>query len=176
MLQDKPSHIDIPENQWKEMMQNILNGIFQKLNVVKNILTIDMYIAAGIYIYAVEEFGKLLLLKNANVIKDMRRVVYEKEFLSHTRKFKAAFDYFQTNKYDSCFVLSEGDFVPSDVVWSDYYIGLLSNTGARLSVFYSDFTYDKNLSVIIETPPVIDLGLLQKASNELERASREFLI
>lgn len=64
MLQDKPSHVDIPENQWNEMMQNVLNGIFRKLNAVKNILTIDIYIAAGLYIYAVEEFGKLLLLKN----------------------------------------------------------------------------------------------------------------
>jgi hypothetical protein len=99
MLQDKPTHVDIPENQWREMMQNILNGIFRKLNAVKNILTIDMYIAAGLYIYAVEEFGKLLLLKNVNELDGMRRVMYEKEFLSHTKKFKAAFDYFyrQTN-------------------------------------------------------------------------------
>lgn len=73
-------------------------------------------------------------------------------------------------------VLSEGDVGPSDVVWSDAIIGLLVNTGARLSVFYSDFAYDKNLNIIIETPPAIDLELLQKASNELERASKEFHI
>jgi hypothetical protein len=176
VLQDRPSHIDIPEEQWKEMMQNVLNGIFRKLDAVKNMQTIDTYVSAGLYIYAVEEFGKLILLKNANALSGKRRVVYEKEFLSHTKKFKAAFDYFQANKYDSCLVLSEGDFVPSDVVWSDYYIGLLANTGARLSVFYSDFAYDRNLNVIIETPPAIELGLLQKASNELERASKEFHI
>lgn len=80
MLQDKPSHVDIPENQWKEMMQNILNGIFQKPNAVKNILTSDMYIAAyiaaGLYIYAIEEFGKLLLLKNVYELNGMRRVMY----------------------------------------------------------------------------------------------------
>ena len=176
MLQNRPSYIDIPEKQWKEMMQNVLNGIFQKLNAVKNMQNIDMYIAAGIHIYAVEEFGKLLLLKKANPLSGMRRVVYEKEFLSHPKKFKAAFDYFQANKYDTCLVLSEGDVVPSDVVWSDAIIGLLANTEARLSVFYSDFAYDKNLNVIIETPPTIDCNLLQKASNELERASKEFLI
>jgi hypothetical protein len=176
MLQDKPSHVDISENQWKEMMQDVLSGIFRKVNAVKSMQNIDMYVAAGIYIYAVEEFGKLLLLKNANALRGMRRVVYEKEFLSHTKKFKAAFDYFQANKYDACLVLSEGDVVPSDVVWSDAIIGLLANTRARLSVFYSDFAYDKNLNVIIETPPTIELDLLQKASNELERASKEFLI
>jgi hypothetical protein len=176
VLQDRPSHIDIPEEHWKEMMQNVLHGIFQKLNAVKSMQNIDMYIAAGIYIYAVEEFGKLLLLKNVNELDGIRRVIYEKEFLSHTKKFKAAFDYLQANRYDACLVLSEGDVVPSDVVWSDAIIGLLANTGARLSVFYSDFSYDKNLNVIVETPPAIDVDFLQKASNELERASREFLI
>jgi hypothetical protein len=176
MLYNKPSYIDIPEKLWKKMMQHVLDGVFQKLNAVKNMQTIDLYVAAGIYIYAVEEFGKLLLLKNANVLNGIRRVVYEKEFLSHTKKFKAAFDYFQANRYDSCLVLSEGDVVPSDVVWSDAIIGLLANTGARLSVFYSDFVYDNNQNIIIETPPTIDLDLLQKASNELERASKEFHI
>jgi hypothetical protein len=176
VLQDRPSHIDIPEGQWKEMMQNVLNGIFRKLNAIKSMQNIDMYIAAGIYIYAVEEFGKLLLLKNANALSGMRRVVYEKEFLSHPKKFKAAFDYFQANRYDACLLLSEGDVVIRDVVWSDAIIGLLANTGARLSVFYSDFAYDRDLNVIIETPPTIELDLSQKASNELERASNEFLI
>jgi hypothetical protein len=176
MLYNKPSYIDIPEKLWKKMMQHVLDGVFQKLNAVKNMQTIDLYVAAGIYIYAVEEFGKLLLLKNANVLNGIRRIVYEKEFLSHTKKFKAAFDYFQANRYDSCLVLSEGDVVPSDVVWSDAIIGLLANTGARLSVFYSDFVYDNNQNIIIETPPTIDLDLLQKASNELERASKEFHI
>jgi hypothetical protein len=156
------------------MMQNVLNGIFRKLNAVKNILTIDMYIDAGLYIYAVEEFGKLLFLKNVNELDGMRRVIYEKEFLSHTKKFKAAFDYLQANKYDARLLLSVGDVVPSYVVWSDVIIGLLANTGARLSVFYSDFAYDKNLNVIIETSPAVELELLQKASNELERASKEF--
>ena len=83
--------------------------------------------------------------------------------------------YKQTN-YDACLVLSDGDVVTSDVVWSDAIIGLIANTEARLSVFYSDFSYDKNLNVIVETPPAIDVDFLQKASNELERASREFLI
>ena len=44
------------------------------------------------------------------------------------------------------------------------------------SVFYSDFAYYKNLNVIIETPPAVELELLRKASNELEIASKEFNI
>lgn len=88
MLYNKPSYIDIPEKLWKKMMQHVLEGIFQKLNAVKNMQTIDLYVAAGIYIYAVEEFGKLLLLKNVYELNGMRRVIYEKEFLSHTKNSK----------------------------------------------------------------------------------------
>jgi hypothetical protein len=95
VLQDRPLHIDIPEEQWKEMMQHVLHGDYRKLNAVRKMQNIDMYIVAGIYIYPVEEFGKLLLLKYANALSGMRRVVYEKEFLSHPKKFKATFDYFQ---------------------------------------------------------------------------------
>ena len=76
MLQNRPLDIDIPEEQWKELMQIDLNGIFQKLNAVKSMQIIEIYIGAGIYIYAFEEFGKLILWKNANVLSGMRRVVY----------------------------------------------------------------------------------------------------
>jgi hypothetical protein len=53
------------------MMRDVLNGIFRKLNAVRNMQTIDMYVAAGLYIYAVEEFGKLLLLKNVYELNGM---------------------------------------------------------------------------------------------------------
>jgi hypothetical protein len=56
----------------------------------------------------------------------MRRVIYEKEFLSHTKKFKAAFNCLQANKYDACLLLSAGDMVTGDVVRSDAIIGLLA--------------------------------------------------
>jgi hypothetical protein len=80
MLKDakgnKPLHIDISEDQWKEMMQNIRDGILRKLNAARNMETIDKEIAAGLYVYAVEEFGKLLLLRKASSLNGTRRVIY----------------------------------------------------------------------------------------------------
>jgi hypothetical protein len=78
MLQDKPSHIDIPENQWKERIQDVPNSIIRKLNAVKNVQTIDMYITAGLYICAVEEFGSAynisgLLLLSKNTRKAIKK-------------------------------------------------------------------------------------------------------
>lgn len=98
MLRDskgkKPLHIDISEDLWIEMMQNVQNDILQKLNAVKKMKSIDKDIAAGIYVYAVEEFGKLLLLREAPSLNGKRRVKYDKEFVKHEAKIKKAFDYF----------------------------------------------------------------------------------
>jgi hypothetical protein len=45
MLKDargnKPPQIDISEDQWKEMMQNIKDAILRKLNAARNMETID---------------------------------------------------------------------------------------------------------------------------------------
>jgi hypothetical protein len=62
MLKSKPQHVDISEHQWQEMMQNLRDGIYPKLKSAKQITAYDKELAAGLYVYAVEEFGKLLLL------------------------------------------------------------------------------------------------------------------
>jgi hypothetical protein len=67
-------------------------------------------------------------------------------------------------------VISEGDFVVSDVVWKDFEIGMLANTQARLSIFYSDFAYDDKHNIRIERPADVDLNILQKDIDELEKS------
>lgn len=47
--------------------------------------------AAGLYVYAVEEFGKLLLLKDTIASGRTRRVIYRNELLNHEKKFETAF-------------------------------------------------------------------------------------
>lgn len=80
MLKDskgnRPPDIDISEDQWKEMMRHIKDGIFRKLNAVRNMQAIDRDIAAGLYVYAVEEFGKVLLLRKAALLNGKRKVKY----------------------------------------------------------------------------------------------------
>jgi hypothetical protein len=125
-----------------------------------------------LYVYAVEEFGKLLLLRKASSLNGTRRVIYGEEFVLHKRKFKTAFDYFQDRGFDACLVLTQGCFVISDVVWSDFDIGLLANTEARLSIFYSDFVYDADQRPTIEKPPKVDLKILQRATEQLENATK----
>jgi hypothetical protein len=67
MLKDskghKPSHIDISEDQWNQMKQHIRDGILRKINAVSKIQKIDKDMAAGLYVYAVEEFGNCCSLE-----------------------------------------------------------------------------------------------------------------
>lgn len=112
MLNSKLLRVDISEQLWKEMMQHIIDGVFRKLKAASNMLAIDGHVALGLYVYAVEEFGKLLLLKNATALGNIRKINYREEFVNHSKKFETAFDYFQANGHDACLVIMRG------ILWS----------------------------------------------------------
>jgi hypothetical protein len=179
MLRDskgkKPLHIDISEDLWIEMMQNVRNGILQKLNAVKKMKSIDKDIAAGIYVYAVEEFGKLLLLREAPSLNGKRRVKYDKEFVKHEVKIKKAFDYFLSNNFHVCMILAQGcPGQTSDVEagnWHKVIVDLAADTEARLSIFYSDFVYDSNQNLFIGSPSDAEPEMLRRATEQLEIAT-----
>ncbi|MGH9980700.1 MAG: hypothetical protein ACRD6U_03995 [Nitrososphaeraceae archaeon] len=63
-----PQEIHISKETWNEAKRLIKNGIIKKLSAAKQNIDIDTEIAAGIYIYALEEFGKLLLLKESQIV------------------------------------------------------------------------------------------------------------
>jgi hypothetical protein len=105
------------------MKQNIRDGILRKINAVKHIQAVDKDIAAGLYVYAVEEFGKLLLLKKAPLVNGRREVKYDKEFVFHPPKFREAFDDFQNNGLNACMALAS-EFEPNDVALKDVYVRL----------------------------------------------------
>jgi hypothetical protein len=179
MLKDskghKPSHIDISEEQWNQMKQHILDGILRKIKAVRKIQTIDKDIAAGLYVYAVEEFGKLLLFRDAPLLNGMRKITYRDEFVVHEKKIKKAFDYFRNNGFDACIVLAQGCLEASELESGEFVIDLSANQDARLSIFYSDFVYYENLPVI-ESPPEVEPKMLQRATEQLEIATKKLPI
>ena len=101
MLKNKPPYIDISEHLWQEMIQNVRYGILRKIKSTRQMVAYDKELVAGLYVYAVEEFGKLLLLKKAVMFNGMRRVIYYEEFVNHRNKFETSFDYFQANGHDT---------------------------------------------------------------------------
>jgi hypothetical protein len=91
------SIIRISERTKTEMVYNIKVGILKKLEAARKTIEIDLDISAGLYTYAVEELGKLLLFKRIRPKSGKCTVEYSKEFVNHDKKFETAFDYFQEN-------------------------------------------------------------------------------
>jgi hypothetical protein len=55
--------ITISEDKGNELIKNIYEGILRKLQSAKQLVDFDKEISVGLYTYALEEFGKLILGK-----------------------------------------------------------------------------------------------------------------
>lgn len=171
------SNIRISEKTKTEMVANIKAGILKKLETARKTIGIDLEISAGLYTYAVEELGKMLLLKRIKAKGGKCTVKYSKEFVCHDKKFETAFDYLQENNLDECLVINdEGSYSVKSFSWHSYNIGLMPDTQARLSVFYSDFEYlgqgGKDEDIVVQKIPTVSKDTLEKAINKLESDTR----
>ena len=168
-LPHKPSTIEISEEKWIEAKHIIKNGIIKKISAAKQNIEIDIDIAAGIYIYALEEFGKLLFLKECKNVDGRYIITYRDEFLDHGVKFTKAFDYLQDNDSSECIVLNnDGGFSANSFSWKSFTIGLLPQTKARLGIFYVDFIKSGDEYDITKIPNV-DRNKLNYALNKFEK-------
>jgi AbiV family abortive infection protein len=139
----------------------------------------DKEISAGLYTYVLEELGKMLLLKESELNGDKYVVRYAEEFVCHSKKFTTAFDYLSEKGHGQCIIINEGDFNAKDYNWHGFEVGLLANTKARLSIFYSDFEYSdeiikKDETIIVEKIPNVDKTGLENAINELQNVISSF--
>jgi hypothetical protein len=160
-----------------EMEANIKAGFLKKLEAARKTTGIDLEISAGLYTYAVEELGKLLLLKKIKPKNGKCTINYSKEFVNHEKKFEAAFDYFEENNLEELLVINnEGSFTAKSFTWRSYNLGLMPDTQAILSVFYSDFKYSgkdrKDKDIVVEKIPNISKDMLGNNINELESIIR----
>ncbi|HJU34752.1 MAG TPA: AbiV family abortive infection protein [Nitrososphaera sp.] len=173
----KPRQITITHKVWDEAKKNTLNGIEKKISAAETIVhsqaSID--IAASLYTYALEEFGKLLLLRNLPKIKssNRRNVNYKNEFACHDKKFELAFDYLQNANHGYCLILNDrGSFSPKSSSWRSFDLGLLADFNARLSLLYTDFKYHQG-GIILEVHPSVNKDYLIRAIRELRSAVQE---
>ena len=172
-----PQEIHISKETWNEAKWLIKKGIIKKLSAAKQNIDIDTEIAAGIYIYALEEFGKLLLLKESQMVDGKYIIKYREGFRSHEFKFNKVFDYLQNNGYGKCIILNnddDGAFTPDAFSWRSFTIGLLAQTEARLGIFYVDFIKFENDNYGILKIPTVDKNKLSEAINKLEEVINIF--
>ena len=175
MLKDangkSPNEIMISKEQYKQIMTSTYNSIKRNLESAKKLVDTHMEMSAGLYTYAIEEFGKIILLNKSELICDKYKIKYKNEFISHKAKFVAAFNYLQYNNHRPCYVINDkGGFDPYGFDWMGYDVGLLADFEARLFIFYSDFVYNKNNEIDIVKIPEVHREMLKKAIDELHIA------
>jgi AbiV family abortive infection protein len=155
--------LEITEELWKRMMQETLNGIFGLLDSVERLLQNggNEAIAAGLYMYAVEEYGKLLLLKNYRPSSGKVIIRYRNEFRNH----KAKFDMAVNNLPKECTTLHKGAFDREVFDPEAFDTDEIADCETRQAVFYSDFARSGDS---VKANPSVDADLLMKAVAQLK--------
>jgi len=157
--------LEITAEVWTEMIREItLDKIPMLLDCAEKLLQNggNEAICAGIYTYAIEEYGKLLLLKKYTPVDGKVKIKYKEEFRNHTAKFGIAIKNLPTE----CYILSKGIFDPDIFDKQIFDVGVLADLEARQAIFYSDFT---DSAKGIKSAPSVDKDLLQKAMQQFKR-------
>lgn len=159
--------LQISDKLLQDTKDTIKRRIIQKLATARKIVEYDKEVSAGIYVYAVEELGKLEVLKNVQNGK----LPYRPDFRNHSTKFKKAKEYLEKQKQEVCNLLNEGAFDSDAFDPDDFDTDVAANTEARLEIFYVDVKYDNSSHIVnsIKQIPTVDAKLLSQCIDSLEK-------
>ncbi len=155
-----------------DMVCFIKDRIIKNLEAIKRFLesNIQKYndVCAGLYTYAVEEYGKILFLNGLHPSPPNNKIIIpythdNQGFLDHDHKFDLALNAL----LDSCKALRGGGFTSSGFLGSGFITDTPADMKARMSVFYADFDKNNKYSSI--------LGPLEVNRDLLVRAVDDFL-
>ena len=153
-----------------DMIRFIRERIIHNLEATKRFLELkeEDYndICAGIYTYAVEEYGKFLFLNGFSPMPPNNKITIHytddnQGFLDHKHKFKLALDALP----DSCKVLRGGGFTDTGFTQTGFTHDTVADFEARKSIFYVDFNKDDKYSSIL-IPPEVKRDLLVKTLDD----------
>ena len=171
MLKDKHGKwvetLDVTEEVWKNIMQETLNGIVKLLDSAEKLLQNDgdKAICAGLYTYAVEEYGKLLLLKRYSPSGGNVKITYRNEFRSHKAKFEIAIKHLPKE----CTMLHKGFFDSGFFDPAFFDSDEIADCENRQAVFYSDFAdLGTDSGIGVKPVPSVDWDCLEKAVSRLK--------
>jgi AbiV family abortive infection protein len=167
MLKDKKGNwvetIEVTEDLWKTTIKETRNGVLKLLEDARKLLNCggNEAICAGLYTYAIEEYGKLLLLKQYHPSAGIVKIKYKTGFRNHTEKFRIAVKSLPAE----CTTLKRGIF---DTGIFDAKVfdteKVVADFEARMAVFYSDFLDSGDG---IKAVPQVDKELLGKGIEKL---------
>ena len=126
-------------------------------------------ICAGLYTYAVEEYGKIVLLRKSRKINGHVRLKYKQGFRDHNTKFRLAVKKLP----NECKILRIGPFEPNifDPTIFDAET-VIVDFKSRMSVFYTNFLES---GVNIESVPPVSKQRLKIAIVTLRKIAEEMI-
>ena len=110
----------------------------------------DPTVSAGLYTFAVEEYGKYLYLKSIEPINGEYRIDYLDEFLNHRKKFERAI----SNLPHECTLIHLGEDEDTRFYEPDFHEDIVVDFETRQRIFYSDFDPYFANKVTKHSPPV----------------------
>ena len=165
---EKPEIIEIEEKVYCDLkfvtfsnIQSIMKSIETSLesNIMSNedILFEHPSITAGLYTYAVEEYGKFLILKSYSVCNGLVKIKYKDEFTNHHRKFEVAIK----NLPKECISIGKPLFDSGILDPKIFDVEpTIADFESRMSIFYSDLEWDGKM---VKLTPFVDSDTLKKA-------------
>lgn len=140
-----------------EMIRETADRMFRKVAAVKEFLKVDGYedICAGLYTFALEEYGKILLLQSYPTA-DIIEIKYKDGFMNHHRKFNLIKDALTSE----CLELNKGDFNKEEFNPEEFNVDVAADLDSRLGVFYTDFIDSADG---IKRIPTVNKEALEKA-------------
>jgi len=163
-LKNKKKTID--DDTWRNLKLATFHNIKYLLNATKVILDFNIeqnkevlsehpWVAGGLYTYALEEYGKLLILRSLQPDEGKVQIDYGL-FTNHSEKFKKAIE----NLPKECITISKGLFDPnifnSKIFNTE---GTIATFNARKGIFYADLDNENKLMMT----PHVDTPTLKKA-------------
>lgn len=167
MLKDAENHwvekLPISKELRDEMIKEIAKRMFRKLAAVKEFLKIDGYedICAGLYSFALEEYGKILLLQSYPTA-DIIEIKYKDGFRNHHKKLNLVHA-----KFPEYVKLNKGEFNRKEFNFQEFNVDIVADLEARQGVFHTDFTECANGVMRI---PSVEKAVLEKAVIAFEKA------
>ena len=154
----------ISEEQWKKLKQethNTILGILESVDeLVKHIESpgygkdVTPIMCAGLFTHGVEEYGKLLYLKNLKPENGKVTIDYDGKFKNHDYKFSLALEKLPTN----CKIIEDGPFDQKIFNSKIFNTGTIADWDTRLQIFNTDLDDLGN----VKEYPSVDKDILKK--------------
>jgi len=174
---------ELDRNAWRELVIATLYNIHYILESTKTLLEINRkehdgilfdppYIPAGLYTFAVEEYGKYLYLMTLKENNGKFTIEYSDEFCNHFNKFQRAF----SELPDECKLVHNGSFTSyySTRISQDMDADSPADFDTRARIFYSDIRDGKVTQLPPVTPNFLTKGV-DTLRNLVENKIEEFL-